>query len=241
MKKLNFFVLIIFLFILIGFYYYSVNFRQQNNSAIAMYSSGYYKKTSEMLKVLVDNKKDNIVLKFNYAASMYKNFDYDKAIEIYNNLLINSKILDDITKSEIYYNLGNAFFLKDEYEIALDNYKTALILNPNDDETRYNIEYIVDLIRIVNNPDELMYFSEKTFKEQAVFIKEKEKTLNEKIKEAIEQKKNVASKNKELSKRLNNLSKQSKESLKKEIQNLLKEKESVQKYQKLLQQKQLAQ
>ena len=53
MKKLNFFVFIIFLFILIGFYYYSVNFRQQNNSAIAMYSSGYYKKTSEMLKVFL--------------------------------------------------------------------------------------------------------------------------------------------------------------------------------------------
>ncbi|MEC9006499.1 MAG: tetratricopeptide repeat protein, partial [Candidatus Neomarinimicrobiota bacterium] len=49
---------------------------------------------------------------------------------------------DNQLKSKAFYNLGNISFKNNKLDQALLFYKKALELNPQDDEARYNYEYI---------------------------------------------------------------------------------------------------
>ena len=41
--------------------------------------------------------------------------------------------------SKAYHNLGNSFFVLEQYDKAIEAYKQSLRLNPSDNETRYNL------------------------------------------------------------------------------------------------------
>jgi Ca-activated chloride channel homolog len=66
------------------------------------------------------------------AAAHYKSGAFDKALE---NLKNNSS-------ANSYYNQGNALAQSGQLKEALDAYKQALKLNPNDEDTKYNKELV---------------------------------------------------------------------------------------------------
>jgi tetratricopeptide (TPR) repeat protein len=43
-------------------------------------------------------------------------------------------------RAEAYYNTGNALYQSNKYQEAVDAYKQSLRLNPNDEDTRYNLQ-----------------------------------------------------------------------------------------------------
>lgn len=69
------------------------------------------------------------------ADSAYINNDYVGAIAIYENL-INS----EVESSDVYYNLGNSYYKTDNIAKAILNYEKALLLNPGDEDIRFNLE-----------------------------------------------------------------------------------------------------
>ena len=69
------------------------------------------------------------------AATAYTQEDYAKAIELYEGILKNSG-----SSAEIYYNLGNAYFKAGKIAPAILNYERALLNNPADKDTRFNLE-----------------------------------------------------------------------------------------------------
>ena len=78
-----------------------------------------------------------------YAAGNYKD-----AIEIYSNILAGGN-----ESAMLYYNLGNCYYKLGENTKAILNYERALLLNPGDEMTRYNLKMankaIVDKIEIL--------------------------------------------------------------------------------------------
>lgn len=66
--------------------------------------------------------------------SAYIKGDYPVAISIYENLLENDK-----ESAEIYYNLANAYYKSDNIAKAILNYERALLLQPADDDIRFNL------------------------------------------------------------------------------------------------------
>lgn len=66
------------------------------------------------------------------AASQYKSGAYDKALDT----------LKNNTSANGFYNQGNALAQSGQLKEALDAYKQALKLNPNDDDTKYNKDLI---------------------------------------------------------------------------------------------------
>ncbi len=66
----------------------------------------------------------------------YKSQMYEKAIEGYLNILN-----DDKESSELYYNLGNAYFKSNELPKAILYYEKALLLSPNDKDIQYNLAF----------------------------------------------------------------------------------------------------
>ena len=43
--------------------------------------------------------------------------------------------------ARINHNLGNSYLKENKLEQAIEEYKSSLRLNPNDEETRYNLAY----------------------------------------------------------------------------------------------------
>lgn len=68
------------------------------------------------------------------ADSAYANQQYQQAIKDYEELLKEGE------SSELYYNLGNAYYRVDNITMAVLNYERALLLSPGDGDIRYNLQ-----------------------------------------------------------------------------------------------------
>lgn len=69
------------------------------------------------------------------AETAYAQENYAEAIEIYETLLTNYG-----ESSQIYYNLGNAYYKNGEVARSILNYERALLLNPGDNDIRFNLQ-----------------------------------------------------------------------------------------------------
>ncbi|MBQ6799713.1 MAG: tetratricopeptide repeat protein [Bacteroidaceae bacterium] len=69
------------------------------------------------------------------ADEAYAAGDYARAISIYEQLLATEG-----EAAEVYYNLGNSYFKQDQLAHAILNYERALLLQPGDDDIRFNLE-----------------------------------------------------------------------------------------------------
>ena len=69
------------------------------------------------------------------ADSAYVKGDYKAAIEIYESLVANNG-----ESADVYYNLGNAYYKSENIAKAVLNYERALLLNPDDEDIRFNLE-----------------------------------------------------------------------------------------------------
>ena len=68
------------------------------------------------------------------ADSAYAQQNYQEAIKQYEALLQNG------VSSELYYNLGNAYYRTDNISRAIINYERALLLSPGDGDIRFNLQ-----------------------------------------------------------------------------------------------------
>jgi tetratricopeptide (TPR) repeat protein len=81
----------------------------------------------------------------NEAQGFYSKGEFDKAIEKYKSI-----VNDGYVSSELYYNLGNAYFKSHNIKSAILNYEKAKLFDPADKDIDYNLElaksYTVDKI-----------------------------------------------------------------------------------------------
>ena len=82
------------------------------------------------------------VLEFTREAGdkAYRQEQYGDAVEIYEGV-----IKDNGATMQLYYNLGNAYFRLGNKGKAILNYERALKLDPLDEDTKANLEYMVSL------------------------------------------------------------------------------------------------
>lgn len=74
------------------------------------------------------------------ASEAYRIEDYKKSIRLYEQIAAQG-IYEGKESSEIYYNLGNAYFRNGEVAKAILNYERALLLNPGDKDIRHNLRF----------------------------------------------------------------------------------------------------
>lgn len=82
-------------------------------------------------------------------ANIYAiNKDMDQAIEIYEGTIPN---LDASDKANGHYNLGTLYLQKQDYENAITHFKKALYSNPNDLDSKHNLEIAKALLKKQEN------------------------------------------------------------------------------------------
>lgn len=76
---------------------------------------------------------------FNMANAYFKKGDFQTAGDLYAAIIDLAPTAFD--RSKVYHNLGNAHFLNQKLDDAIDAYKEALKINPADEDSRYNLAY----------------------------------------------------------------------------------------------------
>ena len=104
------------------------NYRDENYKAAQKYYDSILSDDSESAEAL-----------FGKGSALFMQEDLSQAESSFNATLPYS---DNQLKSKAFYNLGNISFKNNKLDQALLFYKKALELNPQDDEARYNYEYI---------------------------------------------------------------------------------------------------
>jgi len=126
---------IAFLFVLnIGF---SQQWRDSLEAARIAYENKEYVEALKYYESAQKNAPENIDLSDEIAQSAYKAREFKKAEEIYQQN--GNKKESKLEKADNFHNLGNARMKNKDYSGAIESYKEALRLNPNDEQTRYNL------------------------------------------------------------------------------------------------------
>lgn len=85
---------------------------------------------------------------FKQANEQYQQEDYTNAIKTFKSVLN-----EGLESSELYYNLGNAYYKTNQMAEAIYHYEKALILNSSNQDAKINLAYanrsIIDSIKIV--------------------------------------------------------------------------------------------
>jgi tetratricopeptide (TPR) repeat protein len=74
---------------------------------------------------------------FEKGNTLYKNGEYQKAIDVYESIIKNDKQ----QSAELYFNLGNSYYKLNKVAPSIYNYEKALVLKPNDPETLNNLKF----------------------------------------------------------------------------------------------------
>ena len=85
---------------------------------------------------------------FEQGNALYLKENYEAAIKSYESILNTGK-----QSPEVYFNLGNCYYKLHKIAPAIFNYEKALLLNPNDEEIKTNLDFAkkmaIDDIKIV--------------------------------------------------------------------------------------------
>ena len=129
------------------------------DQGILNYQKEDYVSAEKYYDSILSTNKDSPEAHFGKGASLYMQDDVKNAEIKFNESLSSAK--EDL-KSKAFYNLGNINYKNNNLSEALNFYKKALELNPDDDEARYNYEYI----KYQKNPEEEKKDEEKKDEEK---------------------------------------------------------------------------
>lgn len=110
----------------------------------AFEESDYQKAEVEYRRALEKNE-DSFKGEFNLGGALYQQENFDEAAKTFSRI---TELADETgDKAGAFYNLGNSLMNKQEYEAAIEAYKNALRHNPDDFNSKYNLEYAMHQLK----------------------------------------------------------------------------------------------
>jgi len=119
--------------------------RQSVRQGNKLYEQKKFTKAEIAYRQALEVNPNSTFASYNLGNALYKQEKGKEALELYQKSL--SREVDPMKKSAILHNSGNVFMQTKEYEKAVDSYKTSMRLNPNDNETRYNLAMAQALLK----------------------------------------------------------------------------------------------
>ena len=127
----------------------SDGFSQSNRSTLNDGVDKYEQKKSSDAEVdfrkVVENSPKNFEAMFDLGTSYYKQEKYEDAIKSFTGSLESAK--DDNSRAKVYHNIGNSLLKSNKIEESIEAYKNALKFNPNDEDTKYNLSYALEMLK----------------------------------------------------------------------------------------------
>ncbi len=119
------------------------SFSQKENKLLRegnrLYEKGDYKGAEKDYRKALEMNKESVKGQFNLGASTYQQQNFEESARIFGTLA--EKNQDRDVQAQIYHNQGNSYLKAKEYDKSILSYKNALMNNPKDLDTKYNLEY----------------------------------------------------------------------------------------------------
>lgn len=119
--------------------------RSINNEGVDNYNKKNFIDAEVNFRKGVEKAPDNFISNFNLGDAFYKQEKYDEAIRSFQSALAQAN--DDLTKAKVHHNIGNSLLKSNKIQESIEAYKNALKLNPNDQDTKYNLSYALSLLK----------------------------------------------------------------------------------------------
>lgn len=115
--------------------------RKGNN----LYEKNDYPGAEKDYRKALELNKESMKGKFNLGTAIYQQKNFKESAELYRSMAGNKYDKDVLSK--VYHNLGNSLLESKEYEKSIQAYKNALIHDPSDMDSKYNLEYARALLK----------------------------------------------------------------------------------------------
>ncbi len=117
----------------------NVDIRPYINNGNQLYDSARFRSAATLYKHALILDSTSFDAWFNFASALYNAEKYILASEAFFRA---AKLQSDsVLQAETYYGAGNSFVQLQQYQNAMLAYKKALLLNPLDNDARYNYAY----------------------------------------------------------------------------------------------------
>ena len=102
------------------------------------YKANNYEAAEDQYRDALKNSGDNFTADYNLGNALYKTNKTDEAVKSYDNAIANTT--DSSVKQKAFYNKGVAYQKEKKLPDCISAYKSALLLNPNDEDARQNLQ-----------------------------------------------------------------------------------------------------
>jgi len=110
-----------------------------------LYSEKKFKEAEADYRKSVEKKSQNVAGNFNLGDALYKEKKFADAGQQFDKLAEAQK--NKPLAAAAYHNMGNSLLENNKLEESIEAYKKALLNNPKDDETRYNLAYAEEKLK----------------------------------------------------------------------------------------------
>ncbi len=102
-----------------------------------LFADSSYNQAEIQYRKSLEKDQDYFNASFNLADAIYKQERYNESSALFNALKDNAS--NETNLANLYHNLGNSLVKEKKIDQAIEAYKSALRINPNDQETRHNL------------------------------------------------------------------------------------------------------
>jgi len=145
MKIIRINLLLAFFLLLSAQQVFTQSNRSVLNDGVDKYEQKKYTDAEVDFRKVVDASPKNFEANFNLGTSYYKQQKYDEAVKAFTSSFEGAK--DNESKAKVFHNIGNSLLKNKKIEESIEAYKNALKLNPNDNDTKYNLSYALELLK----------------------------------------------------------------------------------------------
>lgn len=112
-------------------------YARQMRAGNRAYADSNFAQAEAAYRLGASNSSTSAKADFNLGDALYRQERYEEALEAYQSSL--QKMERSTDRSNALHNMGNTFFQMEKYEEAARSYAEALKLDPEDEDTRYNL------------------------------------------------------------------------------------------------------
>jgi len=139
-------LVIILLFLLQAPFLFAQQGKRYIKKGNDLYKQQNYAEAEANYRKSVTPKSQSTEGNFNLGDALYKQKKFGDAREQFSQIA-GSANNSPAVKAQAYHNLGNSFVTDKKLEEGIAAYKKALINNPKDEETRYNLAYAQEMLK----------------------------------------------------------------------------------------------
>lgn len=146
MRPIQYTILTLFLFFSFSLSAQKDSGRKETKRGNKAYKSEKYAQAAIDYQAAIEKNPNSNIANYNFGNTLYKQKKWDESIKQQQHYLILEK-KDPEKIAAAWHNIGNSFLQKKDVQKAMEAYKMALRLNPNDDEARYNLAVTQKIIQ----------------------------------------------------------------------------------------------